>query len=1047
MSNQVTLPSVEDGCKPREDILKGDFTLDLYAANLSLVVQDKGPDVYRDPELFFKNTFPTVGLKTTVQQVFTRLAEGKTGSPVIMLETGLGGGKTHTLIALYHLAKQGSSIKSAAEVIGGLDIKPVRVASVVGTEMPVSKKPSNDRNTLWGEIVYQLFGDEGFAEIKESDKDRLSPGERVLERIFGGKNENEKCLILIDELALYLARAAGVPIADTTLSENSVTFIQELSQFAASHNNVDLVITSLDPKGVFSGRTGMLKKLLKDAVKEDDARAKVQDAKSLLTRVVTGLKPTKGEEFSSIIKCRIFESIDTTIRDEVCSAYAQGCLKEGTRDFLSQTALEPNYLETLKKDYPFHPTLIDILRTKISSIENFNQTRGVLRFLSLLVKSIWDSGEKPPMIHPFHIDFNDEIVITELINRLGKDELISAISEDLANEDKKTRSEFVDDKFSQPLGTWATTTILLHTLTSIGGKDITKGATEPEVHLALYQPGMDLSTVEKALDELDAKWFYFGKEGAYFFCGVSPRLNKLIEEAKKNVQDTKVFEEIEKRIRTIFKGKTYVQTVLFANEPGKVADDTGIPKMVVLHFNDCTTIPRDSNPPAEVRRIYDETGSLKQSRVFINNLFFIVCEKENIDAMKVKAKELLALVRLLKDYNEGKSYLSGLSSLQHDELNRKREESELFLKVAVTIAYKHIFAPTVQAGLPDHQQKRPLRQLTLRDTEGDVETRIESSTSAEAAIVEFLRNSGAARTADDKPLAPEFILDNLWPKNNDAITGDEFKKMFYRKPKAGLHFSEELIRKSMQDGVRDAKWYAIDGAKLFDKDHAVQFQARFTSDLKLVIVDSDEGRRLKEQFTCPKCGKLKSECTCSAGGDGGDDGGKGKGGADVVCPRCGQPLGSCTCGKVATIFLGKYKMERLATELKPRIDEMKIETIDRITFYANGRNALSVLVSAFPQFGKMDVQFDLEGEIDRTSQNKGKLKIIFTGDPSGYQVIKSALHNYLPGEEFDDHTLRIIIGFKPPIEAARLVQILGEKVADFTQDNLYKLEVEPTKGD
>ncbi|MBW1933857.1 MAG: ATP-binding protein [Deltaproteobacteria bacterium] len=210
MPENVELPSVIEGCVPREDVLKGTHKLESFAANLAQVAEGKGPDVYTDPEKFFENTYPTEGLKTTIKEVFGRLVGSFEGTPVIQLETGLGGGKTHTLIALYHLAKHGSEIKGAQRFVGDLKIEPMHVVALVGTELGVGGS-GNGPKTLWGEMAVQLKGKKGYDLVASSDKNMTSPGERVLRELF----EDDKCLILIDELALYLTKASAVPIGKT----------------------------------------------------------------------------------------------------------------------------------------------------------------------------------------------------------------------------------------------------------------------------------------------------------------------------------------------------------------------------------------------------------------------------------------------------------------------------------------------------------------------------------------------------------------------------------------------------------------------------------------------------------------------------------------------------------------------------------------------------------------------------------------------------------------------------------------------------------------
>ena len=154
----IELPSIRDICEPRDDVRKG--VGDRFTANLNQVINNNGPDVYKDPALFFENTHPTEGLIETVYEVFSRLTKKGVGTSVIKLETSLGGGKTHTLIALYHLAKHGSSITQKSTILKGLDFSPINVAAVVGTDV---------QSTIWGDIARKLKGNVGYKIIKEQE--------------------------------------------------------------------------------------------------------------------------------------------------------------------------------------------------------------------------------------------------------------------------------------------------------------------------------------------------------------------------------------------------------------------------------------------------------------------------------------------------------------------------------------------------------------------------------------------------------------------------------------------------------------------------------------------------------------------------------------------------------------------------------------------------------------------------------------------------------------------------------------------------------------
>ncbi|MCT7953219.1 DUF499 domain-containing protein, partial [Ancylothrix sp. C2] len=198
------LPSIFDTCTPREEILSGELSLDLFAAKLRLVVEGNAPPVYQNPKTFFANTFPTDGIKTLIREVFSRLTGTGSGSPVIRLETSFGGGKTHDEIALWHICKQGRTIEGL-ERFADLNFIPdyaVQVAAIDGRDLDPENGVFHQQTgittyTLWGEIAYQIGGINGYSLLKGSDINGISPGTSVLERL----TDSKPTVIILDEIA------------------------------------------------------------------------------------------------------------------------------------------------------------------------------------------------------------------------------------------------------------------------------------------------------------------------------------------------------------------------------------------------------------------------------------------------------------------------------------------------------------------------------------------------------------------------------------------------------------------------------------------------------------------------------------------------------------------------------------------------------------------------------------------------------------------------------------------------------------------------------
>ena len=491
-------------CTPREDIIEGVVSDEVYAAHLGQVRDERAPIVYADPNTFFRNTYPTDGLKTTIREVFSRLSgSGKSGSPLIKLETSLGGGKTHTLIALYHLSKHGSRCPGADRFIGDMDFDPVNVSVTIGTEMGVKQADSGPK-TIWGHIAKNLFGDSGYQKVLEEDREMFAPDEIALRNLFG----DERCLILIDELALYLAKAVTVDVKGSNLAKQTIVFLQTLTEVAASCRNVVVVLTSLSKDSVFKEESEEILRYLDSDIKKEKAKDAIGDAEKIVSRMVMTLTPTKGEEFSAVVRHRLFESVDMDEAETVIKAYMADLSSEGNVDYLPQHARGKKYLEDLRSAYPFHPELINILRTKTSSVVNFNKTRGVLRLLSKVVRNTWNEKRNVLLIHPYEIDFRKQDFVEEVVSRLDKGEYQSALAADISNQREPPRSARVDEQFHEPLGTMISNVVFLNSITGAVGTDIEHGVKEVEIYLSMARPGFDLKKAKDALGLLEDNCFY-----------------------------------------------------------------------------------------------------------------------------------------------------------------------------------------------------------------------------------------------------------------------------------------------------------------------------------------------------------------------------------------------------------------------------------------------------------------------------------------------------------------------------------------------------------
>jgi len=235
---------------PHRDIREGRLDLKVFAVDLAQVVEGEAAPEYKDPDTFFRRTFLTRGLRATLKGVLRRLAGRDDGVAITQMATVFGGGKTHTLLALYHVVANGvqvGSLEPVEELLAeaGLEtIPPARVAAVdcahISPGQPRTTPEGFTLHTLWGEIAYRLGGAELYQIVRQSDEGRVAPGSEVLENLFQAAGPS---LILIDETLSYITKASGIRVGKGYLSDQAQEFLLELTRAVNAADDVALVLT------------------------------------------------------------------------------------------------------------------------------------------------------------------------------------------------------------------------------------------------------------------------------------------------------------------------------------------------------------------------------------------------------------------------------------------------------------------------------------------------------------------------------------------------------------------------------------------------------------------------------------------------------------------------------------------------------------------------------------------------------------------------------------------------------------------------------------
>ncbi|MEM3341138.1 MAG: DUF499 domain-containing protein, partial [Thermoplasmata archaeon] len=484
----MALPSWWQVATPHRDIVEGKLSEAIFAADLGDVVFGKAPVEYTDPVTFFQKTYMTEGLKNLLENVLNRLCNGK-GDPVIQLQTPFGGGKTHSLLALYHVVKNRDKVKHIDFIDKLPELRNAKVVVFVGTQADALKG-----KTPWGEIASQLGV---YDKVREHDEKRRSPGKERLNDILG----DGPVLILMDELAEYAVKAKD--FADQLLA-----FSQEITETVKTKDNCCLVCTlpSSTPYG-------------------EEGERSLRNLQRVFGRVESIYTPVEDFEIYEVVRKRLFENLgEEKTRKKVAQAYFDMYSKLG--EDVPKEVKEINYREQIEHAYPFHPELIDVLYERWGSLPDFQRTRGVLRLLALVVEDLYKNRYPAPLIQSSLVNLKNPEIRREFTKHIGK-EYDSVIEADIAGKnanapkiDKKMGSEY--DKYKIAAG--IATSVFIYSFSG-GEKNST---TLPKLRVSLLREHIHSSIVGDAIAKLEEELWYFYSEKKQYSFRNQPNLNRVI---------------------------------------------------------------------------------------------------------------------------------------------------------------------------------------------------------------------------------------------------------------------------------------------------------------------------------------------------------------------------------------------------------------------------------------------------------------------------------------------------------------------------------------
>ncbi|CAN5256261.1 Swt1 family HEPN domain-containing protein [soil metagenome] len=677
---------------PHPDVRDGRYQEAEFAADLAEVIHGTADPEYQDPMEFFKRTYLTDGMVGLLANAAKRLS-GDGGDPVIQLQTVFGGGKTHSMLALYHLfgpEKPLGGVPDGEKVVreSGLAEMPVANRSVlVGTDLDVSAPRHHEgatTRTLWGEMAYRLGGAAGYELLAEADRQGVAPGSATLKRLF---DEHGPALVLIDELVAFVRNIYGHDGLAAGSFDSNITFVQNLTE-AAKRSERSMVVVSV-PVSERLDETGRSDIELGGEV----GKLVAERLEQVLGRLESVWKPVGATEGFEIVRRRLFSSeTNAPARDAVVSAYAR--MYRDNRSEYPSECVESEYEQRLRSAYPIHPELFDRLYEDWSTLEKFQRTRGVLRLMAAVIHELWSAGDRAYMIMPGDIPLDESRVRNQFVRYLP-DGWDAVVDSNVAGPDSRPKE--LDEQVGS-LGRYhaarrVARSVFVGSAPSVAEQRV-RGIEEVRVRLGCVQPGESAAVFADALGRLSDGAAYLYADGSRHWYDTRPNVNREAADRAQQQRREDVIDEITGRIRSFARDKGNFARVLVAPPAsGDVADEPEA-RLVVLgpeatyRQNDPECIARK-----EVVEVLNNRGG--SPRHYRNALVFLAPDRGRTETLEQTTRRYLAW----KSIWDEKALLN-LDEHGRRQAEENREKFDGMVDLQIEEAYQWLLYPGEEPG-PD----------------------------------------------------------------------------------------------------------------------------------------------------------------------------------------------------------------------------------------------------------------------------------------------------------------------------------------------------------
>lgn len=664
---------------PHPDVAAGRYRQAEFAADLSQVDRGEGAPEYVNPREFFARTFLTEGLRLLLVGGLRRLG-GTGGESIVDLQTTFGGGKTHSLLALYHLVASGANlgglpgVEPVLKEAGVASLPPVTRAVLVGTALsPVSPRQVNgtEIRTLWGELAWQLGGPKTFASVSEADRQGIPPGADVLRSVL---SEHAPVLLLIDEWVTYARLQWGNDSLPGGTFDAAVTFAQQLTQ-AVDQVPGSLLVVSLPESAIEVGGEG--------------GRKALESLKHHVHRMDAPWKPAAAQESFEIVRRRLFEPISMDAvpdRDEVVQRFSE-LYAAHSGAFPSETHEKP-YLERLRACYPIHPELFDRLFDDWSTLERFQRTRGVLKLMAAVVHALWERQDANLMVTPASIPLDDATVLPQLTQYLD-DNWAPVIESDV---DGPNSLPLRVDRENPAYGRYSAARRVARTV-FLGSAPLpaaaNRGIEERRVLLGSVQPGETPTTFGDALRKLASQATYlYPNQGRYWYA-TQPSVNQLARDRASGLPADRVEQEIEKRLKSAVADRgAFARVHAAPRSAADVPDEDEVALVVVGPEHPHDAKSPNSRALRAAGAFLGERGA--GPRTNQNMLVFLVADSIRLDELKSATREYLAWRSITEDGEAGRL---DLDKLGRTTSKTQQDSADQAVAARIPEAYQWLLVP------------------------------------------------------------------------------------------------------------------------------------------------------------------------------------------------------------------------------------------------------------------------------------------------------------------------------------------------------------------